>query len=319
MKQEIDTNAAGSASTHAPEPATAGATAPATNQGRLLPGVLLIGLGLLVLFTNLGLSIVGNLLTAFIFGGLAYYVYQRRVRTANQGLRLLAVPLAGLALVTLLPGRATGALFLALIGLAFAVVWRTDKKRWWAVIPAGAFASLAATAGLSGLPGNVAGFVFLGGLAATFYALTRLRVEPQSWAIYPAGALGVVAALALFNGGGSWLFPLVLVAAGLFLLVRSGVIEPGWLGGLARRPAAQASAGQASAAQPSAAQPATGTELATAAPTDVAQDEVAQAAVAQASAATDAGLTTATGPEQAGEPGPSNDDPDDVQGGALPG
>lgn len=202
-----------------------GGTARGNNSNRMLPGVLLIGLGLLVLFTNLGLSIVGNILTAAIFGGLAYFVYQNGVRTGRQGMRLLAVPLAGLALVTLLPGRASGALFLALIGLAFAVVWRTDQKRWWAVIPAGTFASLAATAGLSGISGNVGGFVFLGGLAATFYALTRLSVEPQPWAIYPAGALGAVAALALFGGGGSWLFPIILLVAGVVLLARSGAVE----------------------------------------------------------------------------------------------
>lgn len=212
-----------------------GGTARGKNSNRMLPGLLLIGLGLLVLFTNLGLSIVGNILTTAIFAGLAYFVYQNGVRTGRQGMKLLAIPIAGLALVTLLPGRATGALFLALIGLAFAVVWRTDQKHWWAVIPAGAFASLAATAGLSGLPGNVGGFVFLGGLAATFYALTRLRVEPQKWAIYPAAAIGAVAALALFDGGGSWLFPVILLAAGVVLLARSGAVEIPGLSDLLQR------------------------------------------------------------------------------------
>lgn len=201
------------------------------NLSRLTPGLLLIVLGLLALFGNLGLNLFGNLLSALIFGGLAYYVYQHGVRTGRQGLRLLAIPLAGLAVVTLLPGPATGALFLAFIGLAFAVVWRTDKQRWWAVIPAGTFASLAATAALTRLPGSVTGFVFLGGLAATFYALTRLSVQPQSWAIYPAAGLAAVAVLALVGGGGSWLFPLLLLAAGVVLLARSGVIELGSLTG----------------------------------------------------------------------------------------
>ena len=71
-----------------------GGTERGTNGNRMLPGVLLIGLGLLVLFTNLGLSIVGNLLTAAIFGGLAYYVYRNGVRTGRQGMRILAIPLA---------------------------------------------------------------------------------------------------------------------------------------------------------------------------------------------------------------------------------
>lgn len=211
------------------------------NRNRLVPGLILIGLGLVALFGNLGVSIFGNIFGALIFGGLAYYVYRNGVRTGRQGMRLLAIPLAGLAIVSLLPGPATGALFLALIGLAFAVVWRTDAQRWWAVIPAGAFASLAATAGLSNLPGNVSGFVFLGGLAATFYALTRLNVKPQSWAIYPAGALAAVAVIALVGGGGSWLFPLLLVAAGVVLLARSGVIQIGDLGGILKGKGAAAS------------------------------------------------------------------------------
>ena len=219
-----------------------GAAGSSTNGSRFVPGLLLVGLGVLVLLTNLGMSLVGNLLTAAIFGGLAYYVYRRGTRTGSQGLRLLAIPLAGLALVTLLPGRGTGALFLALIGLAFVVVWRNNQKNWWAVIPAGAFGSLAATAALSGLPGNFAGFVFLAGLAATFYALTQLRAEPQRWAIYPAGALAAVALLALFAGGGSWLFPLLLVGIGLVLLARSGAIEAGWLTDLLPRRSAEATA-----------------------------------------------------------------------------
>lgn len=216
-----------------------GATSSGNGSGRLVPGLLLVGLGVLVLLTNLGMSLVGNLLTAAIFGGLAYYVHSHGTRTGSQGLRLLAIPLAGLALVTLLPGRGTGSLFLALLGLAFVVVWRNNPKNWWAIIPAGAFASLAATAALSGLPGNLGGFVFLAGLAATFYALTRLNLEPQRWAIYPAGALAAVALLALFDGGGSWLLPLLLVGVGLVLLARSGAIEASWLTDLLPRRAAE--------------------------------------------------------------------------------
>ncbi len=199
------------------------------NASKLLPGAILIGLGLLALFGNLGLSLAGNVFMGVVFAGLAYYVYRHGVQTGKAGMKLLALPLAGLAVVTFLPGRSTGALFLALIGLAFVVVWRSDVTRWWAVIPAGTFAALAATAALSGLPGNFSGFIFLAGLAATFYALTRLPEDAQPWAIYPAGVLAVISALALFNGGGSWLFPLVLVAAGAVLLARSGVEGLGWL------------------------------------------------------------------------------------------
>lgn len=235
MYEDVGTNGgAGGGATNAND-ARSAENGKNSGNGRMIPGLILIGLGLLALFGNLGFTLLGNVLSAAIFGGLAYFVYQNGVRTGREGMRLLAIPLAGLALVTLLPGRATGALFLAFLGLAFAVVWRADRRRWWAIIPAGTLGSLAATAAMSRLPGNVTGFVFLGGLAATFYLLTRLRVEPQAWAIYPAVALGAVAALALFGGSGSWLFPLLLLAAGVVLLARSGVIENDWLEGLLRR------------------------------------------------------------------------------------
>lgn len=193
------------------------------SSGRLLPGLILIGVGLLVLVSQLGGGFTGNVIGALMFGALAYYLYSEGRRRRRMTLRLLALPAAGLALAALLPGSFGGALFLALIGLAFAFVWRSDQTRWWAIIPAGTFASLAATASLGPLSGRLAGFVFLLGLGATFYVLTRLRVDPQGWAIYPAGALGLLAVISLMGGGGGWLLPLVLVAAGVLLLARGGL------------------------------------------------------------------------------------------------
>lgn len=188
---------------------------------RALGGVFLIGIGVLALLTNLGLFIFGNLVGALLLGGLAYFVYLKGARSGNQVLRLAALPLAGLALASLLPGGG-GALFLALIGLAFAFAWRNDQARWWAVIPAGLFGSLAASAALGSAFPRLTGFVFLLGLAATFYALTRLRTQRQPWAIYPAAALGVLAVMAMTRGG-SWVLPVALLVAGAVILARSGV------------------------------------------------------------------------------------------------
>lgn len=215
---------------------------------RALAGALLIGIGLLALFTNLGLFIFGNLLGAALLGGLAYFVYAKGKRSGSLGLRLAALPLAGLALASLLPGGG-GALFLALIGLAFALLWRHDQSRWWAVIPAGAFASLAATAALGSAFPRIAGFIFLLGLAATFFALTRLRTQRQPWAIYPAVALAAVALLAVTGGrGGGWLLPVGLLVAGVVVLARSGVTL--------KQPAAPAASGQGRAAEQPPVQPA---------------------------------------------------------------
>lgn len=191
---------------------------------RLVLGLILVGIGVLALFGSLGIALFNSVLGTLLFGGLAFYLYREGTRTGRSGMRLAALPLAGLALAALLPGSAGGALFLALIGLAFAYVWRMDRSRWWAIIPAGTFASLAAVAGLGGMLGRADGFVFLGGLAATFYALTRLRVSPQSWAIWPAGGLALVAVLSLMGSGG-WLVPLLLIGGGLLMLARGGFVQ----------------------------------------------------------------------------------------------
>ena len=118
-----------------------------------------------------------------------------------------------------------GAAFLGSLGLVFWLAWREDEHRWWALIPAGTLLSLALTALVDGtrMGAAASGSVFLLGLAATFFALTRLRVEPQGWAIFPAGALALLAVVSASTAGG-WLFPLVFIAAGVYLLWRSGAL-----------------------------------------------------------------------------------------------
>lgn len=194
---------------------------------RQLTGAILIGVGILALLGLTGLfKFIGGLIGAALFGVLAYYAYTQGERRGNVTWRLAAYPLGGLALAAILPGSIGGATFLASIGLAFAVYWRHDQTRWWAMIPAGVFASLAAVAFLEGFMGASAGWVFLLGLAATFFALTRLKVEPQPWAIWPAGVLGAITLLS-FTSSGGWIVPVVLIAVGGWLLVRSGAIDLG--------------------------------------------------------------------------------------------
>lgn len=190
-----------------------------------LPGLILIVLGVLGLFGTLGvLKGIGGFFGALLFGGLAYFAYVEGRRRQSLALRLAALPLAGLAIATLAPGGVGGAAFLASIGAAFGVVWYLDDRRWWALIPAGTLLSLAVVAFLDASLGGSHGAIFLLGLAATFFALTRLRVEAQPWAIFPAAALAVLALLSITTGG-RWLVPLVLIAIGGFLLLRSGTFR----------------------------------------------------------------------------------------------
>jgi hypothetical protein len=187
-----------------------------------LPGLILVVLGVLGLFGTLGvLQGIGGLFGALLFGGLAYFAYVEGKRSQNLVMRLAALPLAGLAIATIVPGGVGGAAFLASIGAAFAVVWYLDARRWWALIPAGTLFSLALVSFLDATLGGSNGSIFLLGLAATFFALTRLRIEPQPWGIYPAAGLAVLALVSLTTGG-RWVVPVVLIGVGAYLLMRSG-------------------------------------------------------------------------------------------------
>ncbi len=184
--------------------------------------MVLIAIGVLALLGTLGVfKFVGSLLGALLFGGLAYFAYVEGRRRGSAAWQLAAYPLAGLAIASIAPWRLGSGAFLAALGLAFAVYWREDRTRWWALIPAGTLASLGLVSFFEAMFGPSSGWLFLTGLALTFYALTRLEVDPQPWAIWPAAGLGLIALLSIVDGG-SWLFPLALVVVGVYLLLRSG-------------------------------------------------------------------------------------------------
>jgi len=189
---------------------------------QLVPGLILIAVGILGLFGSLGwLRGLGGFVGAILFGAAAYFAYLQGRHTGKLLWHAAAFPLAGLAIASIAPDALGGFAFLGSIGAAFALAWRDDARRWWAVIPAGALFSLAVTALVDGTTRGAAagGFVFLGGLAVTFFVLTRLPQHPQPWAIIPAGALAVLAVLALTTSGG-WIVPLLLIAGGAWMLFR---------------------------------------------------------------------------------------------------
>ncbi len=190
------------------------------NRDNRLPAYILIGIGVVALLAGSGiLRLLGGVVGGVLLGALAYYAYSEGRRSGNTVWRVAAYPLAGLALASLVPGPFGGGAFLAGLGLAFAVVWRENPQRWWALIPAGTLASLAAVAFFQGTFGWNMGWLFLLGLAATFFALTRLEVEPQPWGIYPAAALAVLAVLS-FTSSGGWIVPTLMVLGGAWLLFK---------------------------------------------------------------------------------------------------
>ncbi len=178
----------------------------------------LIILGVLALLSSDGLpgAIFGGLSSAvrallLIAGGV--YLSRRYLRDSNEVWALvLGLGLFGAALVAFSSGTAV----LALIGLGFfALYWRdetSDRKRWWAVLPAGLFFSTAVAVGFGGTLLGTAPLLFLG-FAATFGTLMRLG---KAWAVYPAIVALVIALLTTNVIGGS-LLPLLLIGGGVYL------------------------------------------------------------------------------------------------------
>lgn len=180
----------------------------------------LIGIGVFGLLAGTGvLKLIGGLFGGLVLAALAYFAYNEGRRNRNTLWRVAPYPLAGLAIAAIVPAGLGAGAFLAGLGLAFAVAWRDDQTRWWALIPAGALASLGAVEFFSRVMGWYPSWLFLIGLAATFYSLTRLGIERQPWAIYPAFGLAVLAVLSFTTSGG-WVVPLALIGIGAWLLTR---------------------------------------------------------------------------------------------------
>jgi len=110
--------------------------------------------------------------------------------------------------VPLLLAFSSGAGMMIMLALPFFVVYVASKKSWWALIPAGAFTSIAVIIVLPFLVsdehntqyGLYSGVLCLG-MAATFGILwLRRKTQPTDWAKYPAAGLFVLSILAFILG-----------------------------------------------------------------------------------------------------------------------
>ena len=205
---------------------------------RLLWGLLLVGLGALLLLQNLNLipmqNFVWGVLWAGAFGvaGIVFLVMflqdRRQWWAVIPGLTLLGIGLI-IALSVLFPqgvGGWIGGVFLGMIGLAFWIVYFTNREYWWAIIPGGTLVTLGLVAGATSIWGGVElGGLFFAGLGLTFL-LVAILPTPQGqmkWAYIPAvvllamGALIWLAATSLLQ----YLWPLALIVAGGYLLWRA--------------------------------------------------------------------------------------------------
>jgi hypothetical protein len=201
---------------------------------RTLWGILLIAGGIIFLLENLGMITVGEIFWSILlgvgaFGFLSVYLSNRENWWALiPGITLLAVATL-VFLNTVLPGETGdwgGVIVLGGIGLAFLLVYLTNRDNWWAIIPAGVMITLSAVVLLSEVVTGfeVGGILFLG-LGLTF-ALVAVLPNPNGqmkWAFIPAGVLVLMGLLvmAALSSLINYLWPLVLILAGLFLVFRT--------------------------------------------------------------------------------------------------
>jgi hypothetical protein len=202
----------------------------------LIWGGLLILAGLLFLLSNLG---VLGVLQAFVWvalfsaGGLFFLYLFLQERTHRWWAAIPGSTLLGLAATIFFSEIGprflqplAGSIFLASIGLGFALVYLAVPANWWALIPAGVMTTLAVVAGVDSIGPRWfdSGGIFFVGLGLTFLLVALLPNQAQNlrWALIPGGVLllmGLLIGTPLINLFGS-LWPLALIAAGLFLVWR---------------------------------------------------------------------------------------------------
>lgn len=121
-----------------------------------------------------------------------------------------------------------GTIFLGAIALGFVGVYLLKPSNWWAVIPAGAVATIALVAGIQNGHGMLQGGVFFLGIGATFAALGLLpNLKTEKWPWIPAAVCFVLGTLIMIGSGAlvdsifGWIWAIAFVAAGVYLVVRS--------------------------------------------------------------------------------------------------
>lgn len=193
-------------------------------------GLLLIGLGLLLLLSTMGVvRNFGSLTFSLGFLGAAAVCFL--VYLADRSRWGLLFPAFGLGFIGIMIGTDTflpffhlgGMLFLGGLGACFAAIYATGRQHLWAILPAGILLTLGAVAGLDQiLPWWNHGTTLFVGWAATFafywYESDRQRT---SWALIVAAVCAGIAALTLIGTMMKIIFPLALVGIGIYLITRT--------------------------------------------------------------------------------------------------
>lgn len=208
----------------------------------LLGGVLLILAGIIFLLDNLGFVNLESLWEGvwaliFLAGGAAFlFVFVQNTEqwwALIPGFSLLgiggqiAIAMSSLRFLDFLDG----AIVLGGISLGFLVVYALQREQWWALIPGGILASLAAMILFENLwPGPEWVIVMFFGMAATFALVGLMKTKAgvrMTWAFIPAGVLFLIGLLVFGPSFGvtNLLFGLALIGVGGYLLLRTVVAK----------------------------------------------------------------------------------------------
>jgi hypothetical protein len=201
---------------------------------RLFWGLILMGGGLLLLLSNLGVIEINAPVWSVIFlvasiGFLSVFVTDRE----NWWALIPGMVFLALASITYLNfvypdlgGLLSGVIILGSIGLSFLLIYLVNMDNWWAIIPMGVMFTIATVTGLSNLvsESDVGGIFFLGlGLTFLIVAVLPSHRGELKWAFIPGGILIGMGLLILAAWGG-WINiigPSVLIIFGLLLIYRS--------------------------------------------------------------------------------------------------
>ncbi len=198
----------------------------------ILWGSLLILGGILYLLQSLDVFSGGDIFWGIFLGLIGVIFLTNFIKNRSNwwmsipGIILLVIAI-GIILDVALPGVSSvieGSLILGGIGLAFWLVYLTNRAYWWAILPGGVMVTLAVVAGLEQKGIRTDGIFFLG-LGITF-ALLGVLPNPHGqlrWGFIPAiilvlfGLVTLSASISLIN----YLWPAVLILLGLFLVWRT--------------------------------------------------------------------------------------------------
>ncbi|MDY7041444.1 MAG: hypothetical protein SVX38_11325 [Chloroflexota bacterium] len=199
---------------------------------RIVVGVLLVLGGTLLLLENFGfLRAWRSWFWAIVFGvgGVLFLA----VYTGNRKQWWALIPGASLIGVGLLifldalhwvPDELGAGVMLLCVSLAFLGIFLSDRRQWWAVIPAGVLVVVALIPiAEQALPGQVVGGLFFIGLGLVFTVLYLFSFGNPDlrWARWPALPLFIIGLVVMLAERVLTWWPLLLILLGLYLLLRT--------------------------------------------------------------------------------------------------